>query len=365
MKVSELVTLLSEMKQDADVCFDTEAQTYDVHLVSVDEVWPIPAEAIGREAVCLYEDHPHRCDSRAARISQLEAQLGEREAVAQNGHPNPCDLGPMCPYCEIERQKARAESAEQALAATRDLHRRWMAVLAEVSIALDVPCYDDQPGAWSANALAALKSRSEGSVERVTPGYTKCVACGTLSASSGVGPEHTCCPDAARVERVKAESAESALAALTDRANDNAILASQAIDAKSKAEAALASAREELQRERLNRRELRWTDMTPDSGMVTRILSAYIDETTCTDNLAGLDPESLICKMMNENTAQRNVLIKSALAALRRADDAGRVDRAAEALVKNFADVGLRFNAPDTAERIARAVLAAADREGE
>jgi hypothetical protein len=75
MKVSELIVRLSELNQDADVCFDTEAQTYDVHLVSIDSAWPIPAEAIGREVVCLHEHADHRCDNRDARISALESQL--------------------------------------------------------------------------------------------------------------------------------------------------------------------------------------------------------------------------------------------------------------------------------------------------
>lgn len=240
-------------------------------------------------------------EQKDARISQLEAQLREREA----------QLHEMIASRDgFERasfeQRARAESAEAALA----------------------------------------EARAENERLRVEMEQHMQVA-------------------ASRCSRLL--DTEAALAALTDRANDNAILASQAIDAKSKAEAALASAREELQRERLNRRELRWTDMTPDSGMVTRILSAYIDETTCTDNLAGLDPESLICKMMNENTAQRNVLIKSALAALRRADDAGRVERAADEMFRRSRLVDNRSFDEDRDYwmGVARAVLAAADREGE
>jgi hypothetical protein len=46
---------------------------------------------------------------------------------------------------------------------------------------------------------------------------------------------------------------------------------------------------------------------------------------------------------------------------LRARPDDGRVERVRAALIKNFADAGLRFNAPDTADRITRAVLAAAD----
>lgn len=134
------------------------------------------------------------------------------------------------------------------------------------------------------------------------------------------------------------------------------------------AESALAAAREEnerLKRSMDNRREMRWVDMTPDAGLVARILSAYIDNTSCTDNLAGLDPESFVCKMMNEHTAQRNVLLNSALAALRaRADDAGRVERAARMIIElELGHDGAEFSAADmtNAPGLARRILAAAD----
>lgn len=76
MKVSELIARLKELNQDADVLFDTEAQTYDVHLVPVDAAWPIgPEEGMGREIVYLSEDAPHRGDDRDARIVALETAL--------------------------------------------------------------------------------------------------------------------------------------------------------------------------------------------------------------------------------------------------------------------------------------------------
>lgn len=37
------------------------------------------------------------------RNKELEAALSRWEQIAQEGHPDPCTLGPMCPYCEIER----------------------------------------------------------------------------------------------------------------------------------------------------------------------------------------------------------------------------------------------------------------------
>ena len=75
MKVSELITRLSELEQDADVCFDTEAQCYDVHLVSIDAAWPVSTEEIGREVVCLHEHADHRFNNHEARITELESQL--------------------------------------------------------------------------------------------------------------------------------------------------------------------------------------------------------------------------------------------------------------------------------------------------
>lgn len=119
------------------------------------------------------------------------------------------------------------------------------------------------------------------------------------------------------------------LIATLERAENSEFLCGEVSARCADAEAALAAAREEnerLKRSMDNRREMRWMDMTPDAGLASRILSAYIDNTSCTDNLTGLDPESFVCKMMNEHTAQRNVLLKSALAALR--DDPGRVERA-------------------------------------
>jgi hypothetical protein len=75
MKVSELVVRLLELNQDADVMFDTEAQTYDVHMVSIDEVWPISTEEIGREVVCLHERADYRVDNRDARIAEKDAEI--------------------------------------------------------------------------------------------------------------------------------------------------------------------------------------------------------------------------------------------------------------------------------------------------
>ena len=43
-------------------------------------------------------------------IERLRKIIVDWENAAQCGHPSPCTLGPLCPYCEIER--LRAELAE-------------------------------------------------------------------------------------------------------------------------------------------------------------------------------------------------------------------------------------------------------------
>lgn len=39
----------------------------------------------------------------------LQATVESWELAAQLGHPNPCTLGPLCPYCEIERLSSKLE----------------------------------------------------------------------------------------------------------------------------------------------------------------------------------------------------------------------------------------------------------------
>lgn len=62
-----------------------------------------------------------------AEIESLRSRLAEWESAAQNGHPSPCTLGPLCPYCEIDRVKARLAEAERE----RDDHWRWRKELAD------------------------------------------------------------------------------------------------------------------------------------------------------------------------------------------------------------------------------------------
>jgi hypothetical protein len=90
------------------------------------------AEKCPRYKLSTCRNDYHCIPAYHARIAALEGQIAEREAVAQNGHPNPCTLGALCPYCEIERQKARAESAETALAAARAENAQIRAIIDEV-----------------------------------------------------------------------------------------------------------------------------------------------------------------------------------------------------------------------------------------
>lgn len=49
--------------------------------------------------------------ARLAEAERTAAQLAQRvadwEGAAQMGHPSPCTLGPLCPYCEIDRLTQR------------------------------------------------------------------------------------------------------------------------------------------------------------------------------------------------------------------------------------------------------------------
>lgn len=61
MKVRELMELLAKMPPDAPVYFDTEAQKYDVHLVSIDRACCEPDSITGcGDTVTLHEDAQHR-----------------------------------------------------------------------------------------------------------------------------------------------------------------------------------------------------------------------------------------------------------------------------------------------------------------
>jgi len=78
---------------------------------------------------------------------------------------------------------------------------------------------------------------------------------------------------------------------------------------------------EELHQTRLHVREKIWVDAAPDAGLVKRILSAYIDDTTDTDNLLGLEPENFLCIEMNKARAERNQILRGALAVSGSADE--------------------------------------------
>ena len=43
-------------------------------------------------------------------IADLRAQLAAWTDASQCGHPNPCTLGSLCPYCEIGRLRAQVEA---------------------------------------------------------------------------------------------------------------------------------------------------------------------------------------------------------------------------------------------------------------
>lgn len=57
-------------------------------------------------------------DDVESEIARLKAENAEHEHLANImgsgwGHPSPCDLGPLCPYCEIDRLRAALDAAER------------------------------------------------------------------------------------------------------------------------------------------------------------------------------------------------------------------------------------------------------------
>ena len=102
-------------------------------------------------------------------------------------------------------------------------------------------------------------------------------------------------------------------------------------DAKNAALASLRARVEELEAERdalaaeverlraalLSRR---FVDCTPDDGLPLRILLAYIDNSSWSDNTLGIEPTSPLCIELNRIQAERNAIINNAIRALQKAE---------------------------------------------
>lgn len=77
------------------------------------------------------------------------------------------------------------------------------------------------------------------------------------------------------------------------------------------------SLEEELRSLRMSILESKYLDMTPDDGLVERILSAYIDETMWSDVMPGLEPTDKLCIELNKITAKRNEILRKALSEIK------------------------------------------------
>ena len=65
------------------------------------------------------------CEMRDENLA-LRAQVAAWEDASQCGHPNPCTLGPLCPYCEIGRLKdklADCQAVNDGLRADAERYR--------------------------------------------------------------------------------------------------------------------------------------------------------------------------------------------------------------------------------------------------
>ena len=80
---------------------------------------------------------------------------------------------------------------------------------------------------------------------------------------------------------------------------------------------ALAAEVERLRAALLSRR---FVDCTPDDGLPLRILLAYIDNSSWSDNTLGIEPTSPLCIELNRIQAERNAIINNAIRALQKAE---------------------------------------------
>lgn len=59
------------------------------------------------------------------RADKATSELAAAQIIAATGHPSPCTLGPLCPYCEIERLRAELAAARALLLEARGWLDPW------------------------------------------------------------------------------------------------------------------------------------------------------------------------------------------------------------------------------------------------
>lgn len=77
------------------------------------------------------------------------------------------------------------------------------------------------------------------------------------------------------------------------------------------------SLKRELRALRMSILEAGAINMTPDEGLVERILSAYIDESLWSDHVPGLEPTDKLCIELNKITVERNEILRRALSEIK------------------------------------------------
>ena len=55
----------------------------------------------------------------AAEVDAVRAKLADWEVAAQQGHPSPCTLGTLCPYCEIDRLRGKLDDVRMGIGCAR------------------------------------------------------------------------------------------------------------------------------------------------------------------------------------------------------------------------------------------------------
>lgn len=87
-----------------------------------------------------------------AENDRLREELAAWTQAAMDGHPSPCTLGPLCPYCEINRLREELAAAQSG---TKYLRSKLQRVRDSLKFAAN------SPGGLVAEIDAALKEKRD------------------------------------------------------------------------------------------------------------------------------------------------------------------------------------------------------------
>lgn len=100
--VEEIAALRAKLERATDLVRYARAYLHDEGVIDNAEY-----------AALLADNEDGQRVARLAGYDDIRAKLEAWERSAQEGHPDPCTLGPLCPYCEIDRLRAELAAAKQ------------------------------------------------------------------------------------------------------------------------------------------------------------------------------------------------------------------------------------------------------------